>query len=613
MACLTPESVNESFIANTPLIQDTIKNMTLQAPNWFRDLYTATPWPEGEGTIMQQLTFRGELPAIEEGFDTWGLLDDPSGCGAVCAPGCGYNMTTLGGHAMQSKITRLMQRDFRTADYCVKSIQNTRQYTEVFSAIVANLYNQINFQKEVNIGQNYMTGLAKKYVIDSAGFKPNTDDPYIYRPKGTATLSALNIGALEFMYEVLRRSPDAVPYSIQNGMPTFALVASPQLLARMYRDDPALRTDVRESSMADDLVKKYNFTSTIRDMYFPVPYLWPRRFRYDSGSSSWVRILPFVKGIPGIVGTFAGMNPAYEDPAIATHEEVLIHGRQPFSVFYQPTVQTIGEGTSFGPEPGFWDVFQWVNPQTREDPARREGFFFTTATIGLSADNSESIYGILVPRPGVSSMVSFYPAGACPPEAAACTNVVPAVGCPTSMILSLTANPVVAGQYFVTFAAPVAAVATDVIQLGLSTGGYVNATVVTAGADNLVFAVTISGTVPSCDRFVSVFSGDSLGCSSIVKDYVINAADATRIDLLLDRPIKADTASDAVTLFYGDGTSASATVISVDMFTNKWVVDIGASAFTNTVGGIKSICVPTATDATCGACTAELTTETVCA
>lgn len=609
--CLSAESVNESFIVNAPLISDTIRNMSLQSPNWFRDVYTATPWPTGEGTLMQEFTVRSELPQIEEGFDEWALVDDPSGCGDVCAPNGAYNLSVLGGHAFQSKITRLMTRDFKSPEYNVKQIQNTRQYEQIFGFIVQNLYNQINFQKEFNVGQNYMTMLAKKILIDSEGFKSNTEDPYVYRAKGTATLSALTIGALEFLYEFLRRAPDISPFMYSNGMPTFALVASPQLLARMYRDDPTLRTDIRESSMADDLVKKYNFTSTIRDMYIPVPYLYPRRFRWDG--AKWVRVLPFVKGLPGIVGTFSNVNPAYEDPSYATHEEVLVHGKDPFGLYYQPTVQTLGEGSDFGPEPGFWDVFNWVNPQTREDPARRQGFYFTTATIGLKANNSESIFGILVPRPTVSTMIGFYPASPTPPTVGSETNVVPDVGCPTPMIKSVTPHPVTSGSYFVVLEAPTDAVADDVIQLGMTTGGYVSATVVEVSSDGKSLEVTISGTLPDCDRFVSMYSGEGLGCSAKVKSYSSPVSgDATRIRLVLDKPIKADTASDAVTLFYGDGTTASATVVSLDMINNVWVVDLGSSSFADTVGGILKVCVPTATDSSCPSCTADIISVAQC-
>lgn len=617
--CITPHQVTEAFIANIPLMQSTIRDMTLAAPNWFRDIYKPMPWPEGEGTSMQQISFAGELPAVEEGFDSWALIDDPSGCGDVCAPNCSYNMHMLGGHAMNTKVTRLMSKDLRSPDYCVAAIQNTRQYKEVFSQIVSNMYNQINFQKEVNIGQNFLTGIAKKAVIDSAGFKFNPQDPYAYRPIGSTILSAPSIGILEFLYEMIRRSPRVTPFGYQNNMPLYALVASPQFFSQLYRADPSLRADYRaaaagSSEYADQLINRYNFTNTIRDMFLPVGYFWPRRYRYDSDDDVWIRVLPWVKGVPGTVGTFTDINPLYEDPSYATHEEVLIHGKDPFSLFYQPMVQTIGEGTDFGPEPqGFWDVLQWVNPQTRQDPGRREGFFFTTAKIALSADNSEGVYGIMFPRATVAQAVSFYQNPVDPPATpAAPTNVVDDVGCPVPMIVSLEAHPLTAGDYFVVFAAPVDAEAEDVIQLGHSNGGYVNATVVEVDSTGKIFQVTISGTLPTCDRWVSVYTGDTLGCSANVVAYSVDPADGTRLYLTLDRPIKADTAADVVTLNYGNGAQVSATVVAAVMTTNRWHVDIGSSAFADTVNGIASICVPTATDDTCPGCSTALATVTQC-
>lgn len=616
MGCITPHEVSEAFIANIPLIQSTIRDMTLQAPNWFRDVYQPMPWPEGEGTSMQQITFRGELPQVEEGFDTWTTIDDPSGCGDVCAPNCSYNMHMLGGHGFQSKITRLMSKDLRTPDYCVASIQNTRQYQEVFSQIVANLYNQVNFHKEVNIGQNFLTGIAKKLVVDSDGFKANPADPYMYRPIGDAVLSAPTIDMLSFLYATIRRNVSFRPFDMQNGMPLFAMVASPEIFQQLYRGDPSIRADLRAAggSAAMDLVNKYNFTNTIREMFLPVGHLWPRRFRYDSDNDRWIRVLPWIKGVPGTVGTFSDINPLYEDPSWATHEEILFHGRDPFSLYYQPMVQTIGEGTDFGPEPGFWDVFQWVNPQTRDDPARREGFFFTTARIAISADNSEGVLGLLVPRPGYGQMLAFYPNPPTPPAAPeASTNVVPAVGCPVPMITSLTPHPITAGRYYVVFAAPVDADVEDVIQLGHSNGGFVNATVEAKTGDNLTFEVTIAGTLPVCDRWISVYT-TTAGCKATVKSYSIDPADNTRIDLVLDRPILAVTNGNAVTLTYGDGTQVAATVIGTpDQLQNLWKVDIGGSAFSDLVSGIVEICVPTATVASCPGCSTALATVTQCA
>lgn len=619
--CISSEQVNESFIANAPLISATIKNMTLQAPSWYRDLYTPQPWPEDEGNSMQEIEYRGELPQVEEGFDAWELVDDPSGCGVICAPNCSYNFSTMGGNSFQTKINRLMKRDFKTPPYCVEAISSTRQYGQVFSAIIQNLYNQLNFQKEVNVGQNFMSTISKKFLVDGAGIKANPEDPWAFRPKGTATLAAMTLGVLERFYGMLRMMPTVMPYAYSNNMPLFALVASPEMHAYLYRADPNIRADLRAAAAgsdkyADDLIQRYAFNYTIRDMFLPVQYLTPRRFRYDSENNVWIRVLPYVRGVKGTVGTYTDINPQYEDPSYATHEAVQIHGRDPMSVLYKTIPQTIGEGTSFGPEPGgFWDVFQWSNPETRDDPGRREGFFWTTAKISLQADNE--VFEIMFPRPPASTMIAYHPAGpVCPPTADVCTNTVPAVACPSATIVSFEPHPVTAGTYFVTFSAAVDAEDEDVIMLESSSGAFVNATVVEDGvsADSKTFEVTIPGNVPVCERFFRVFDALSLACKAKVVKYSVNPADNTQLDLILDLPIRAYTNGNTVTVKYGNGTSVSATLVSagIDMSLNKWRVDIGGSAFVDNVNGVVEICVPTATVATCPACS-DVPTETICA
>jgi hypothetical protein len=178
--------------------------------------------------------------------------------------------------------------------------------------------------------------------------------------------------------------------------------------------------------------------------------------------------------------------------------------------------------------------------------------------------------------------------------------------------LTVRQSLVDATKYEIVFASAQGLEADDTIDLGVSTGGYVTATVVTANADGSAVTATLSA-VPAClDNFTSVFVDDTRGCSSKVVKYNINSADATRIDVYLHNPIKAD-ATETVTVYYGNGSSISGTVISRDMTTGKYVIDIGSSNFSDTVGGVAAVCVPTATDATCGACQATpAAVETAC-
>ena len=599
--CYMPEeAVSEAFLAAPPLISQQILDLTVKHPNWMRDLWELAEWPRGNGTIMEQLVFRGMMPQIERGFDAWKKLPNNTGCAPCAGPDCSYVWTQFGGYGFQKKIVELMTRDFRSPAYCVKEIQTTAHFKEVFAKLVENLYAQIDFFKEMNIGFNFLVNLAKKFVVDSGGAKPNPENPYVYRNIGDARVSMLNIEMLERFYEYMRRLPDAVPYDVVNGSPIFALECSHQLLGRMYRDDPELRQDVRFSGLANDLLMKYNFMSTIRGMFIAAPILYPRRFNIVAGEP--VEVLPFLNGVPADVGTYTSFNPDYEE---ATHEEVLIHGKYPFKVWFMPTEETLGAGTSFGPEQTFMNAWQWVNPQTVEDPARRVGYFFTSATIGLAQQFSEAIFGILVERPSVTLMGSWLPAPECPPEDPDCDNEVPDVGCPCPLILQAYADPINDGQYIIQFSIPQDLEVEDEVDFQLDNGGFITGTVeaVNENGDYASFSFPNGTDLGICDHFVQVFCDNTLGCFSEVLTYAINASDNTRLDLVLANPIKADTAADVVVLNYGNGEQlATATVVSVDMSRSLWVVDTGGSAWADNVGGVVSICVPNATDESCPGC-----------
>lgn len=607
MECtVTEQSVTEAFLAAPPLIASTILNLTIKNPRWLRDMYEIEEFPLGNGSQMQQLITRGQMPQIERGFDKWKKISNNTGCDPCEGPDCAYNITQFGGTGIERKVMELMSRDFKSPSYCVKLIQSTAHFKQIFAQIVQNLYAQVDFFKEQNIGFNYLTSLAKKFVVDSGGAKPNPGNPYQYAPKGTATLSALNIDMLEFFYEWMRRIPDVVPYEVVNGSPVYALECSAQLLGRLYRDDSQLRQDLRFSGFSDALVTKYNITNTIRGMFIPAPILYPRRFRYAAGA--WIEVLPVVNDIPMEIGSFTGLNPLYEDSSYSTHEEVLIHGKWPFKVFYQPTAETLGEGTSFGPEYNFMNGWNWINPLTDNDPARRVGYFFTSATIGLAPQWSEGIFGILVERPKVGLMFAQAPLPSCPVADPACGNEIPDVEvCPCALITNAITNPV-SGNSILTLAVPLDPVPAedDTINFGIDTGGYLVGTVVAASTDGSSVEVTFpNGTdLGQCDHFTTVFCSNDMGCSALVQEQCV--VGTTQLKVTLSNPIKADANNDVVVVTYADGTTESVDVLNTpNLSTLEWTLDGFNTAFTPgtcAVPTIVKICVPTATDASCPAC-----------
>lgn len=621
--CVIPEvEVQQAFLAAPPMIAQQIVDLTIKHPSWLRDVFQVDYWPEGEGTTMQQIVVRGTMPPIERDFKAWKHLDNSTNLGCVpCnGPDCSYNMSTLGGHGFDRKIVPLMRREFRSPSYCVSEIQTYYQFKETMAKIMELLYAQIDFFKEQSIALNVLTGIAKKIVVDANGAHGNTQNPYVYRNSLGATLSTLNIYILEWLYEWMRKIPSCIPYDMQNGNPLFALSCSHQLLSHMYRDDPNMRQDMRSNNeYARDLVDKYNFTTSIRGMFLPAPILTPRRFNISAAGEAQ-EVLPYVSGIPMEIGSYTGINPAYES---ATHEEVLIHGRDPFKLFVNKTVTSIGGGTDFGPEFEYFNAWKWVNPETVEDPLRRVGFFVTSGTLGISQQYSEGVFGLLVARPLLRNMATYNPDQTVLPTASAVDNSIPPVGgCPCPLILGVTPNPVTANSYFAMFAIAPHVEVQGTIQFGLLSGGYVTGTVTAVSSDGLSVAFTLpAGTdVDLCTQFTTVYCDDQLGCYSEVLSVSCCRTGATGVvDVYLKRPLKAVTVGDVVYAYMGDGTTQHLQVVTVDMINNIWSLEYAAGygptddpdgdGGTNLEDdmccdrhGIIAICVPPETDATCPAC-----------
>lgn len=616
--------MEQAFIAATPLIAQQIQDLTVKTPVWLRDLWEVEPFPEGAGTILEQIVFRGGMPQIERDFSQWKKLNNNTGCAPGPGPDCAYNWSTLGGYGLDRKLTELMERDYRSSDFCIHNIQTTAHFREVVAKIVENLFQQVSFIKEMNIGQTFLTSLAKKFVVDSAGPHINPHNPYVYRNVGTVRLSNLNIEMLEFFYEQMKKMPGTVPYDVVDGAPIYSLMASHQLLARLYRDDPQLRQDVRFSGLANDLVSKYNFMSTIRGMFIAAPILLPRRFKIVAGEP--IEVLPYVNGIPAEAGSYTGLNPAYET---ATHEEVIIHGKYPFKVFTYPTAVTMGENTSFGPEPTFLENWLWVNPLTKCDPFRRVGYFATSAKIGLSQQYSEGVFGILVERPSTLLMAQWNPVPVCPPTLPTCDNTVPTSTCPCPAVLSVEKDPFNTLRWFFTFATPVTGIVSDPVLLALGNGGYVTGTLKVISSDSLTASIELPTgfTLATVQEITNVYCDSSLGCSAnVICADDCRSGETNYVRLTLGNPIKADAAADIIYACMGDGTIQHLSVISVDMSTLTWTVEYatgygptddstGAGDSALNAGmicdrhGILRVCVPTATDSTCPSCD---TSSTVC-
>lgn len=622
MPTFTPDEVSLAFIAAQPVINQQIKNLSVQVPDWMEGNLDIAPWPEDANSgEMEEISYRGSLPPMEKDFSKWRKVSGPKGCQPCELDNCGYNWTQFGGSGLDRKLVSLMTRDFRSPDFCLNQIASTFQFEMLFTQFVQNMQAQSRFFKAVNVGLNYMQQISKKYVVDSNGPQANPVNPYVYRNIGAARLSSLNIFLIEQIYARMRNRSDTIPYDQVNGAPLFACEASDELFSRLYRDDPGLRWDVRFSPEAGAMLNQYNFMSTIRNMFIPAAIQFAHRYNIVNGLP--VEVLPFINGVPAEVGEYTDLNPAWH---AATHEGVVFHGKSPFKVFVKSIPTSLGAGSSFGPQDSFMEAWKWFALATKDDPDKRWGFYHTSATIGLSSQYSGGVMEFLFERASGRLMFTTNPNPVCPEPAPTCNNAVPEVGCPCPLITSIQANPLAVNTYFFTFQTAITGTPRQAVHFALDNGGTVDGVLEAVSTDgktaSISFAAGLDGGV--CAHVVSIACTTQCACSSIVRSAEdCRSSETNAVKLLLQQNICAD-AGDDILAYFGDCTTGMLTIAAVDEVTLTYTVgyatgygptddptgdgesDLNVGMICDR-GGISKICVPPGTNPLCPACTATLT------
>jgi hypothetical protein len=632
---VTVEQVNEAFLKAPPLITSTIKDKSITHPNFMADLPDYREFPLGSGTTMTEIIFKDTLPDFEIGLGKWRKMEGEAGCSDCPGPDCSYNTTVLGGHAFETRLMGMMSRDFRSQDYCIKQIQTTYQYEDVFEKVVQGLYKKVDFYKEFNIAQNILNMLSKKVVVDSGGFKFNKADIYSFPNLGTAVLSTLNIHLVRRLYGWMRRMSDVEPYDIIDNKPLYAVSGSDEIFTDMFRDDADLRQDIRFSGDANSW-NKYNIANSIQGMFMIVSDLYPPRYKKDSANEV-VQIAPWVNGIPAEIGSFSANNPEYED---APYEGIRFHGKSPFALYYMPTASTLGQNTSFGPEFSWFDNWMWVNPLTKEDPFRRSGYFVTSATLGVGAQHSEGMFLLLVPRTNLNNLWTQGKSAACyvaPPDCS--SNQIPATSCPCPQVVTVLANPLNAGRIYIQFAVPVVGTQGGTIVFNTTNGGTISGTISAISSDGYIVDVDFGASfvAAQCNQFTSYSCVDLRVCSAqVLAGGDCRSLEIGSVKVVTDAPLKVDV-NDTVKAYFCDGTSVNMTIKVIDGVNNTYNLAYAAGAgptdnptglvlgnvngtgyFANIDGfccdrGLPtSICVPTASEATCPACAAKGPTITQC-
>lgn len=580
-------------------IDDQIADRTYQMSRYWIDLYPVKPFPDGAGLTLDKVRFYGDIGPQYDGFDGWRkvAITSHGGLGGD-TDGCGYSWEDVG-HGMETVSYDLMQRDLRTKPICVKDIRTFWQYQETQNLIFQNLANiSANMREQLN--RNATMRLATKHVA-IPGLPFNHRDPHLLPdiPSGVE-VGRLTYRLLLQMYHPLSQEAGNYALATVDGMPSFGVVGHPETLHDMVYEDPEIRRDLREcSSTSCDLIKRYNFLDSMGP-FILMPDLFAPRYNRNAAGQLY-RVFPYDRNQPIEFGTRPITNQEYHE---AEFELIIILTRDLFSLRTRRPLSSVGGMTDFDAEVGMFQ-WKWHNPERCEDPYRRTGRYVTTGEIGVEPGDFTDTSAILVRRKPGYAGIEYWPVEVCPPEPVVCDNTLP-VECPCPQVVGLC-DAIDPDQLLLTFDRAPGAVALDVIELATINGSYVSATVITVSPDGLRLLLDFGTPVtPTPGFFVEIRCVDTSHCSSPVTKAELCNFQTNQVTLVLSRLIKAGV-GDTITLNFCNGEQVDVPIVEAG-------TNIAALTYNVTLtyavycanGGVKSVCVPPATDATCPDCDASV-------
>ena len=390
---------------------------------------------------------------------------------------------------------------------------------------------------------------------------------------------------------------EAAMYSLGqiNGNPAFGVVGHPETLHDMTYEDPEIRKDMRECVGTQcDLINRYNFLDSIGP-FILMPDLYAPRYNRDA-NGNLTRVFPFDRNVPIEIGTRPITNPDYHT---AEFELILFLTRDLFSLRTRRPLTSVGGETDFDSEVGIFE-WKWHNPPRCEDPYRRTGRYVTTAEMGVEPGDFTDIPALLVRRKPSFAGLEYWDAEVCPPTPSACDNDLPAQACPCPQVIAVhdAVNP---NELVIEFDADTGAVATDVVQITTVNGSYIEGTVTEAAVPATILRIDFGAPVELtlADLVELRCAGVDYCSSPVAKTELCNILN-DEVTLTLCRLIRAD-AAETVTLNMGDGSQIDVVISSINLGALEYTVGLTYQQFCDGKG-VCSVCVPTATEATCPDC-----------
>ena len=377
---------NNQLAAESGRIGEMVSSKLIMTSPWNR-LVEQSQFPSGMGQTIQTLIYQRTV-VPDASNDAWSNVGFNTGDPATntCNP-VAQEMS----YAFSYKSYNLQQLAAKSPVLCINDIRYSWQFGEQLAEQTRILTENTRWIWENRYRNEYLRLAGNHIVLDSL-------NPYEASSSGSdqdfpavEPISPLQQGYLDAYYLQLARDNAEGEVAMVEGAKVFTLIASPETINALKKQNNDIRQDLRFSSEANTLLSplganwSYMNFAYVNDLQAP---------RYTFTNGEFVRVDYYVNQA-AYQGQQAVVNPAYLS---APYEVSFIFNPKVYTSRVAEPITSPGGGTKFDPV-NYRGEFQWVNIRDNNcNILGNQGYFYSLSQQGSQPKRTEWGYAIMHKR-----------------------------------------------------------------------------------------------------------------------------------------------------------------------------------------------------------------------
>jgi len=342
-------------------------------------------FPEGMGQTIQTLLYeRTKIPDVTNA--AWSDVGLNDGTGNTCNP-----TPQQMAYARTLKSYNLQQAAVQSPSLCVNDLrygwETSKQLAEQYRILAMNT----KWFWENRYRDEYVRLAGNHIVLDSTDAESCTNTGSGQAFAGSKALYTLSQSYLDAYYLDLARDSAEGAYGMVNGQDQYLLIASPETINNLKKQNGPIREDIRFSSQSNELLAPLGADWAYMNYYYVADLECPR---YNFVAGQYVRV-PFYINAPASTGNKAIVNPAYKTAAF---EVSIIFNPMALTSRVASKITSPGGNTSFDAV-NYRGDFIWLNIKDNVcNPLGDTGYFYSLFMQGSEPLRTEWAYCLLHQR-----------------------------------------------------------------------------------------------------------------------------------------------------------------------------------------------------------------------